>query len=44
MELGGWSSYEMVLRYAHLASEHLNDAANRIQGTLSMTDDTDDDS
>jgi integrase len=26
MELGGWKSYEMVLRYAHLAPEHLADA------------------
>ena len=31
MELGGWRSYEMVLRYAHLASEHLSDAAKRIE-------------
>jgi integrase len=23
MELGGWASYEMVLRYAHLAPDHL---------------------
>jgi len=30
MELGGWSSYEMVLRYAHLASHHLHDAAAQI--------------
>lgn len=22
-ELGGWASLEMVLRYAHLSSEHL---------------------
>ena len=22
-QLGGWSSYEMVLRYAHLSAEHL---------------------
>ena len=22
-ELGGWASYEMVQRYAHLAPEHL---------------------
>ena len=29
MELGGWSSFEMVLRYAHLRSDHLLDAANR---------------
>ncbi|MCX7091184.1 MAG: site-specific integrase [Legionellales bacterium] len=28
--LGGWSSFEMVLRYAHLSSEHLRDAADRI--------------
>ena len=33
MELGGWSSYEMVLRYAHLASDHLQEAASRIDGT-----------
>jgi len=31
MELGGWKSYEMVLRYAHLAPEHLADAAARIE-------------
>ena len=24
MELGSWSSYEMVLRYAHLAADHLD--------------------
>ena len=29
-QLGGWSSFEMVLRYAHLSSEHLRSAANRI--------------
>jgi integrase len=28
--LGGWSSFEMVLRYAHLSSDHLRSAANRI--------------
>ncbi len=28
--LGGWSSFEMVLRYAHLSSDHLKDAADRI--------------
>ena len=27
MELGGWKSYEMVFRYAHLAPEHLSNAA-----------------
>lgn len=31
MELGGWKSYEMVLRYAHLAPEHLAYAAQRIE-------------
>lgn len=33
MELGGWSSMEMVLRYAHLAGDHLKAAARRIEGT-----------
>ncbi len=32
MELGGWASFEMVLRYAHLASSHLSAAAQRIEG------------
>jgi len=31
MEVGGWKSYEMVLRYAHLAPEHLSAAAQRIE-------------
>ena len=31
MELGGWKSYEMALRYAHLAPEHLAEAAARIE-------------
>jgi len=31
-QLGGWSSYEMVLRYAHLSSDHLKEAAERISG------------
>ena len=30
MELGGWTSYAMVLRYAHLAPSHLQDAAAKI--------------
>lgn len=34
MELGGWASFEMVLRYAHLAADHLHGAACRIDGTL----------
>lgn len=29
-ELGGWSSYEMVLRYAHLSAAHLLPHAERI--------------
>lgn len=33
MELGGWSSYEMVLRYAHLRSDHLLTAASRLEDT-----------
>jgi len=33
-ELGGWSSLNMVLRYAHLAGEHLRQAASRIEGAL----------
>ncbi|WP_324318765.1 hypothetical protein [Arenimonas sp.] len=35
MELGGWASYDMVLRYAHLAADHLRWAANRINDTFS---------
>ena len=33
MELGGWATLDMVLRYAHLAGDHLLDAAKRIDGT-----------
>ncbi len=29
-QLGGWSNYETVLRYAHLSSNHLREAAERI--------------
>lgn len=29
-QLGGWANYEMVLRYAHLSSDHLKSAADRI--------------
>ena len=36
MELGGWKSYEMVLRYAHLAPEHLSTAASRIERDLEI--------
>ena len=31
MELGGWKSYEMVLRCAHLASADLFTVATRIE-------------
>lgn len=34
--LGGWSSFSMVLRYAHLSSEHLQEAASRIHVTNSL--------
>ena len=33
-QLGGWSSFEMVLRYAHLSSEHLQRASERIQSKI----------
>lgn len=36
MELGGWKSYEMVLRYAHLAPEHLSSAASRIERDIGV--------
>lgn len=36
MQLGGWASYQMVLRYAHLAPDHLASAAEKI-GTKSRT-------
>lgn len=32
-QLGGWSSFNMVLRYAHLSSEHLKKAASRVYVT-----------
>lgn len=30
MELGGWSTYQMVLRYAHLAPDHLSRYAENV--------------
>ena len=39
MELGGWKSFEMVLRYAHLAPEHLSTAAARIERDLGIVKD-----
>jgi integrase len=32
-QLGGWASFEMVLRYAHLSSDHLKSAAERLRVT-----------
>jgi integrase len=29
-ELGGWSSYELVMRYAHLGGQHLQEHANAV--------------
>lgn len=34
-QLGGWSDYDTVLRYAHLSSDHLRKAAERVSGTFS---------
>ena len=30
MQLGGWKTYSMVLRYAHFAPDHLAKSAERI--------------
>jgi hypothetical protein len=38
MELGGWKPYEMVLRYAHLAPDHLSHAAPRIERALGIVE------
>jgi integrase len=42
MELGGWSKYEMVLRYAHLAPDHLAKHADAVtiwsQGVSGVAD------
>jgi integrase len=40
MELGGWKSYEMVLRYAHLAPEKLSSVACRIEWRSTQQDET----
>jgi len=31
-KLGGWRTLSMVLRYAHLASDHLRPAVERLSG------------
>ena len=36
-ELGGWSSYEMVQHYAHLAPDHLSDYANKLEGIVAKS-------
>ena len=36
-ELGGWSSYEMVQRYAHLAPEHLSNYADNVNGIVAKS-------
>lgn len=33
-ELGGWASYEIVLRYAHLAGQHLKRVAHNVDGLV----------
>ena len=38
MELAGCKSYEMVLRCAHLAPEHLSTAAQRIERAWGVVD------
>ncbi|VVC76257.1 Tyrosine recombinase XerC [Aquicella siphonis] len=35
-QLEGWSSYEMVLRYAHLSSDNLKEAASKVSVTISL--------
>lgn len=35
--LGGWASFDMVLKYAHLSSDHLRNAANRINAFKTVT-------
>ncbi len=35
-QLGGWASFEMVLRYAHLSSAHLKDAAEKMYVTKTL--------
>jgi integrase len=32
-QLGGWSNFDMVMRYSHLSSDHLRSAAKRISVT-----------
>lgn len=34
MELGGWASMDMVLRYAHFSGEHLKSAARNVHAVF----------
>ena len=36
MALGGWKTYKTVLRYAHLSSGGLHDAARRVEGRITL--------
>lgn len=36
-ELGGWSDYKMVLRYGHLAPEHINQFANNLDSIVAKS-------
>ena len=40
-ELGGWSSYSVAQRYAHLAPEHLSDHAARVSDIVAKSVATD---
>ncbi|MBL4868037.1 MAG: site-specific integrase [Pseudomonadales bacterium] len=37
MELGGWSSYDMVLKYAHLSATHLSESAKNVDTNLAQS-------
>jgi integrase len=39
-EMGGWSSAEMVRRYAHLAADHLSPYAEKLCRPLSVVSET----
>ena len=39
--MGGWASYEMVQRYAHLAPEHLAEFAGNAQVAKSVAEKND---
>jgi integrase len=37
-EMGGWETIDMVMRYAHLAPNHLAEHAKQIDGMLNAND------